>query len=744
MKQEHTRYTSDWTQNWNGSIAIKLTAIILWSVMIAGFALTAPIMLSYEEDKLKDYAWDNQRLIHLIEANINNQQSKSSLEHQLEDIINTTEIEYASIESDDLNISLGLSSDKNHHFPATKLFTRSGQQVSITIQNQDLKKVLAVNRVILGTSILIGAILFGVFIFLVTKKVVHNPLQNFVDLTRQLSKGEKNVYFDEDREDEFGELARFSNQMLNHLGSQRKKLADTNSELTLEIQSREEALAATLQKSAFLANMSHEIRTPLSSIIGYTERLRYKNIKTEEERNEMMDIVLHSSNHLRILINDILDFSKIEANKLEIETNDFSIFNAINQTVNLLNDIAMERSNHIKVDYTFPIPKLINNDATRTKQILLNLCSNALKFTQMGTVTIQVSFDQADNQLVVAVKDTGIGMSEKVLNSLFKPFSQGDLNTSDEFGGTGLGLVISKRLAELMGGDVTVISTKDLGSIFTFKIDAGFKPGQDLINEIDVMPSNKIQLNKPLENLKLSGKVLLVEDTAEIRQLVKAYLEDYGIDVTTADNGQLGVELALNNDFDVVLMDIQMPVMNGKEAIKLLRRKNYTGPIIALTADALAQQIKEYQTLGFTQTLTKPIVINEVINTLSLYLDTDTTDSDPDRPVSDHERSPEAEKNNRKITSIIDSEQGKRIVKKFIDSLPDTIKSLEDALEKHSIETLKDIFHQLKGVGGSVGFPVITELAIAIEASLESNDYVAIKNKVDEFKAICNQIVRLD
>jgi signal transduction histidine kinase/CheY-like chemotaxis protein/HPt (histidine-containing phosphotransfer) domain-containing protein len=742
VEPENTTYTSDWTQNWNGSIAVKLTAIILWSVMVAAFAITVPLMVSHENQILKEYLWNNQQLIYAIESGINKQQKESEIINTLQNFIDHSDVEYVSVTSAALTLAVGQLSSSGYQFPATHLASAEDLPVTITIAHKNLRRSLIIDRVLLGSSILAGAIIFGLFIFLVTRKVIHNPMRRFVDLTRELSRGAKNLRFDEARADEFGELARFSNQMLDNLELQRKKLLDTNQELIFEIRNREEALAASQQKSTFLANMSHEIRTPLSSIIGYTERLRYKNIKSEDEKYKMLDIVLHSSNHLLSLINDILDFSKIEANKLEMQAEQFSIITLISHTVSLLEDKAMEQSTQIKVEYMFPVPQYINNDATRTKQILLNLCSNALRFTKNGIITLCVAFDQDKNQLVITVKDTGIGMSEDVLNTLFRPYTQGNQDTSKKYGGTGLGLAISRRLCELMGGDITAKSTEGLGSILTFRIDAGYEREQKLIYENDSATNMSYQYVKPRENISLSGAVLLIEDTVEICQLIKAYLEDYGIDVTTAENGKAGVELALSGDYDAVLMDIHMPVLNGKEAVKLLRDNHYNKPVIALTADALTQQIEEYKSLGFTQILTKPFVINDLLMTLSAYL---STGESPHTEIADPvdaalTKLSKTENTSKTYPSILDTDRGKRLVEKFIDGLPGTLKEINTALAKHDIESLKDIFHQLKGVGGSLGFPLVTQLATDIEVPLANEDFDRIKNKTNELNKLYAQI----
>jgi signal transduction histidine kinase/CheY-like chemotaxis protein len=713
MDRDNPSHTSDWTHNWNGSIAIKLTAIILWSVMVAAFVLTVPVMVNYEDQKLKEYLWNNQQLINKIKNDINSQKPTKDIETHLHKAISDSEIEYISIKTEKFEIKKGLSSHENFQFPVTRILALNDQPVTIHIEHHSLKRILIIDRAILGGSILIAAILFGVFIFMVTQNVVNNPIRKIVELTHKISHGDKGARFDEIRDDEFGELARFSNQMLDNLEQQRIKLLDTNKNLVSEIEHREEALAASQQKSTFLANMSHEIRTPLSSIIGYTERLRYKKIKSDEEKNKMMDIVLQSSSHLLSLINDILDFSKIEANKLEIETEQFSIFSVVSHTVNLLRDKALEQSSDLKVEYDFPIPKFINNDITRTKQILLNLCGNALRFTKNGTITIQISFNQTNNKLIISIKDTGIGMSEKALNRLFKPFSQASRSTSKNYGGTGLGLVISKKLSELMGGDISVKSTEGLGSIFTFEINTGFKPDQELIYEIDVSHIESNEYKKPIEDLTLSGKVLLVEDTEEIRNLVKAYLEDYGIEITTAHNGKEGTELALNGNFDAVIMDIQMPIMNGKDAVKLLRDNHYTKPVIALTADAFTQQIEEYKALGFTQILTKPIIINELLSTLSIYLDTSTQIEETPPSINDAMA---------------------KIQEKFIGQLHQHVTDINDAINNNDKDALLAILHKLKGIGGSLGFHEITDRAEDISNTLRNNDINSARPALKEFE----------
>lgn len=727
MVKNKRELNNDWTQNWNGSVAIKLTAVILWSVMIAAFTLTAPIMLTYEEEKIKEYLLQDHTLLSEIEKNIKENKSAAEIKTALINFKNiNNNMKYISISSPFIKLDIGNKDSTNFQFPDSKIVIDSNNIANITIQYEKLKRAVIVDRIKLGAGILLAAIIFGLFIYQITQNIVNKPIARLVELTHTISRGNQDIRFDEIRDDEFGELARFSNQMLDNINSNQKKLERGNKELLKEIQNREEALAASQQKSTFLANMSHEIRTPLSSIIGYSERLRYKNIESQSEKNEMLDTILLSSSHLLKLINDILDFSKIEANKLEIDKENFSLISTIEHTVSLLHNKAMENSNELTIDYIFPIPEKINNDATRTKQILLNLCSNALRFTKNGTVTIKVSFDKSENKLIVAVKDTGIGMPQKVLKTLFQPYSQADVKTTSLFGGTGLGLDISKKLAKLMGGSIDVKSTEDLGSIFTFNIDAGYSEGQPLITQLPKLTETPSQQYDSFDNVKFNGKVLLVEDTIEIRKLISAYMHDFGIELTTAENGKEGVDLAMSQHFDLVFMDIQMPIMNGREAITYLRDKDYSSPVVALTADVLTQQVAEYKSLGFVKTLAKPIIINDLLKTLSQYLTTRDTATKND--LNEKEIEEKGSTNILKIRSA------------FIKQLHNQTRDIEQAIAADDTERTQFILHKIQGVGGSVGLPEVSLKAKQLIELFNEKDKDIPKNEFKNFKALVKNI----
>ncbi|MDH5408477.1 MAG: ATP-binding protein, partial [Gammaproteobacteria bacterium] len=362
-------------------------------------------------------------------------------------------------------------------------------------------------------------------------------------------------------------------------------LEDRVEERTRELAiARDEAINATRTKSSFLANMSHEIRTPLTAIIGYSESM-LENDMSPSEQIDSLSTVIRSSKHLLNIINDILDLSKVEADKLEVELIPLSPFDLMNEVRSLITLLAEEKGLLFSIDYDLPIPETISGDPLRLKQILLNLANNAIKFTHQGSIRIEVSCDCSNEQMTFKVMDTGIGMNKEQIEKLFIPFSQADTSTSREYGGTGLGLHLSKQLAEKMGGDITLESATNVGSKFELRIRTGSLQNVKMITEVPIykeQPEN----NKSI-NTHLNGKVLLAEDNQDNQRLVSMLIRQCGVEVDIASNGREAVDMALANPYDLILMDMQMPVMSGKEAVIALRSKAYKGTIVALTANAM-------------------------------------------------------------------------------------------------------------------------------------------------------------
>ena len=379
------------------------------------------------------------------------------------------------------------------------------------------------------------------------------------------------------------------------------------------------AKASAEAKSTFLANMSHEIRTPLTAIIGYSESLRDTKM-SEDETGRSLDTVVRSSHHLLHLINDILDFSKIEANKLEVECIEVDLFLLMTEIQSYFGMNAHEKGLQFDINYHFPLPRKIVTDPTRLKQVLLNLCSNALKFTEEGSVQIEVKCDAPNQQVFFRVSDTGIGLTEEQRSHLFEAFSQADSSTTRNYGGTGLGLTISKQLSELMGGTIEVESTPGLGSHFILSIASG-----DL-SQVTWANSNTDAQLAPVTEVsgvsipKLSGHVLYAEDSIDNQNLVKLLLSHTGAELTIVENGQAALDAVQEVDFDLILMDIQMPVMNGIDATKAIRALNFHKPIIAFTANVMKEEVVLYGEIGCDTCLSKPVNRPLFYQTLQRYL----------------------------------------------------------------------------------------------------------------------------
>ena len=387
------------------------------------------------------------------------------------------------------------------------------------------------------------------------------------------------------------------------------------------------AEAATRAKSEFLANMSHEIRTPMTAILGYAELLLEKM-----EQPEDVDAVLtikRNGDYLLQLINDILDLTKIEAGKMEIEARDCSPAAIVADVISMMQIRAEARNLAMNVEVSGPIPETIRSDPLRLRQILVNLLGNAVKFTELGSVRLAVWMEAAadgSRQLRFDVTDTGVGMTESQVGSLFQPFTQCDASTSRKFGGTGLGLAISKRLAEMLGGDIEVKSTPGVGSTFSATIAVGPLDGVRMIDELD--RTVRLPLETPEKKTaptKLDCRLLLVEDGPDNQRLLSFVLKRAGAEVVLAENGQVALTAALNarrdgKPFDLVLMDMQMPVLDGYEATRRLRAEGFDRPIIALTAHAMSGDREKCIEAGCDDYVSKPIDRAAMLETLSRNL----------------------------------------------------------------------------------------------------------------------------
>lgn len=445
------------------------------------------------------------------------------------------------------------------------------------------------------------------------------------------------------------------------------------------------AEASSKSKEVFLAHMSHEIRTPMNAIIGMAGLLAQSNLSSKQK--VYLDAIRTSSNNLLNIINDILDFSKIEAGKLTLETVGFQPDTLIKNTIGAISHLAAGKSILINVQLDKNVPKFLLGDPLRINQILINLLSNAIKFTPEGRVTLSASYSE-NNLLNLSVSDTGIGIDEEKLQSIFESFTQADNSISRKFGGTGLGLTITRQLTELMGGTITVDSKLGIGS--TFSVSLPLSIG----SETDVPISSR----KTTGNLqKLVGlKILLVEDNTLNQFLATTVLEAKGLQVEIADNGSAAINKLKNHTFDLILMDIQMPIMGGLEATQIIRNElGITTPIIALTAKAIKGDEQIYLEAGMDGYLSKPFEPEQLVNTVATIIQLpDQLDIVADKIGS----ITTSNYNLDKIKGIAagNGDFERKMVTLFVTNTPNLLKDLTIGLTEKDFDKVYNVVHQLK------------------------------------------------
>ncbi len=377
------------------------------------------------------------------------------------------------------------------------------------------------------------------------------------------------------------------------------------------------AQAASVSKSAFLANMSHELRTPMTAIVGHADLLG-DAARTPADHVESGQVIRRNARHLLQLINDVLDVSKIEAGQMTVERLAVGLPELVAEVASLVRPRAVERGLTLRVAFDGAVPATVRIDPLRVKQVLTNLLGNAIKFTAAGSVTLRVACDDGSDHgraLRFDVTDTGVGMTPEQLAKLFRPFTQADESTTRKFGGTGLGLTISRQLTRLLGGDVTVASAAGVGSTFTATVDPGDLTGVPRLTGLTEAglrpPPDPVASSAALPRLD-GRRVLLADDGPDNQMLISLYLRSAGAEVTLADNGREAVDRATDagaagRPFDLVLTDMQMPELDGYGATAELRRLGFAGPIVALTANAMSGDRDKCVAAGCTDYLTKPI-----------------------------------------------------------------------------------------------------------------------------------------
>ena len=557
--------------------------------------------------------------------------------------------------------------------------------------------------------------------------------------------------------------------------------------------SKEEADKANRAKSDFLANMSHEIRTPMNAILGFADILRRDYDLDDKEKRRYLSTIHSSGKHLLDLINDILDLSKVESGRLEIDAAACSPHAIISDVVAVLRGRADEKG--IRLDYhADAIPETIVSDAGRIRQIVTNLVGNAIKFTEDGGVTIRAQLveDTEDPLLQIDIQDTGIGLSPEQAARIFDPFVQADASVTRRFGGTGLGLSISRRLTRALGGDLTVHSEAGQGSTFSVTLETGPLEGVEIASS-DTLEAKRQQ--QPVAPAAVSRnlpavRILLADDGPANRELLSLVLGRAGAEIDQAENGQIAVQLATRRSYDVVLMDMQMPVMDGFTATSILRERIPDLPIIALTADAMIGAEERCVEVGCTAFVPKPIDMDQLFRCLKDILqlaeeepeaataedhnvvtdrdaertdepndgvpndvrpdnaepeDAQTTEgkipiAQPPTDASTHDSSvlaPLSKQTRAKMGLPEDNTQYREMMETFLSNLHDQLEGMIGAVQREDYAALAELAHSLRGSAPMFGYDMFAEPAHRLEEAARE------EASIDEIRRTVAELIEM-
>jgi PAS domain S-box-containing protein len=494
-------------------------------------------------------------------------------------------------------------------------------------------------------------------------------------------------------------------------------------------QARAVAESASRTKSDFLASMSHEIRTPMNAIIGIADLLAKTPLSAEQ--NKYVQIFRRAGDNLLHLIDDILDLSKVESVQIELEHTGFSLNNLLEKVTEMVAVKAHEKGLALVCNIAPKVPTDRVGDPTRLRQVLVNLLGNAIKFTESGEVALRVAPDAGSSvpgALRFTISDTGIGIAAEKLGAVFERFTQADSSTTRRYGGSGLGLTISKRLVELMGGRIWVESQVGKGSVFSFAVPLEIRA------RIRTRHRTAVTVGTGPESALPALRVLLVEDSPDNRTITVAYLKDTPYRVDIAENGSIACEKFTAGHYDLVLMDRQMPVMDGLTATRAIREWEQANrrpptPIVALTAAALKGDQEQCMAAGCTAYLTKPIkqeVLLQAIKELAVVA-----------PPSSQSQ----EESSRKDTILV------RANPKFADLIPgflqnrrQDVSAMLDALDRGDFETVESLGHGMKGAGSSYGFQAVTDIGAALEQAAQSVENDAARKWVGELSRYLDRV----
>jgi len=490
---------------------------------------------------------------------------------------------------------------------------------------------------------------------------------------------------------------------------------------------KKEAKQAAEKKNEFLARMSHEIRTPMNGIIGTISLL--EGTELSEKQNNYVHTIKSSGKSLLVILNEILDFSALEAGKIEAVNEPLDLYNCIDEIYHLFQAPIQEKGLKFNLEYD-DIPEYIMGDHGRIRQVVINLINNALKFTTVGSITLKIlvqnNYSNSSDYLKFLIYDTGDGIAEDKLKELFQAFSQVDESSVRKAGGTGLGLSICKSIAEIMGGEIGVESEVGKGSVFWFSIPLNISSDEDL----QIICNKQAEYKEELTKLKYNASILLVDDVEVNRFVVTEILEGYGCPTNQAENGEIATDMAKNGSYDLIFMDCQMPVMDGFQAAKEIRKFDKNIPIIALTANVLAAEKDKCFSSGMNDFIAKPITKECFAPIFNKWIPSLVIEADEINNQVEVKTSAVAENNNAPLDVAFLEQFGdhvEKVIELTIKDADDLVFNIDKAIKDRNALDAGLEAHSFKSVMAQIGAKKIAKIAKNIEHQGKSGEFDGIE-----------------